>query len=237
MESLNFRPIAVVSSVFRQKFGTPRQPGIAPTSWAEVKLNPWTQPEEALSGLDQFSHIWIIFHFHLSKTETYKPKIFPPRLEGRKLGVFATRSPHRPNSIGMSVVKLEQVLNDKIIVSGIDLVDGTPVLDVKPYIVDTESIPDASYGWIKDVERNILEVVFLKEASNKLMKLETLGEKLRSVIVETLACDPRPNLYRQEDSPRQYRTNFFFQLDNYDVQVEFEGRKRAIVEDIIKVEK
>jgi tRNA-Thr(GGU) m(6)t(6)A37 methyltransferase TsaA len=137
------RPIGVVRSPFRVHEGTPRQPGTGEVADGEIRLRPGLQ--NALKDLAGFSHVWVIFRFHLSRG--WNSQVIPPR-DVRKRGLFATRSPHRPNAIGLSVVRLLQVQGLTLRIRGLDMLDGTPVLDIKPYVPYADSIPTATPGWL-----------------------------------------------------------------------------------------
>lgn len=132
----NMVPIGLISSCFKNKNGIPRQPSLCQTSKARLEINKtsFTNPEHSVIGLNEFTHIWILFVFHKNKESSMKAKIHPPRLNGTSVGVFSTRSPHRPCAIGLSLTKLEKIIGNTIFLSGIDILDGTPVLDIKPYI-------------------------------------------------------------------------------------------------------
>ncbi|XP_017175911.1 tRNA (adenine(37)-N6)-methyltransferase isoform X1 [Mus musculus] len=134
-------PIGYLESCFPAKIGTPRQPSICSHSRACLKIrkNIFNNPEHSLMGLEEFSHVWILFVFHKNGHLNYKAKVQPPRLNGAKTGVFSTRSPHRPNAIGLTLAKLEKVEGGAVYLSGVDMIDGTPVLDIKPYIADYDS--------------------------------------------------------------------------------------------------
>ncbi|XP_028626133.1 tRNA (adenine(37)-N6)-methyltransferase isoform X2 [Grammomys surdaster] len=134
-------PIGYLESCFSAKIGTPRQPSICSYSRACLKIRKsiFNNPEHSLMGLEQFSHVWILFVFHKNGHLNYKAKVQPPRLNGAKTGVFSTRSPHRPNAIGLTLAKLEKVEGGAVYLSGIDMIHGTPVLDIKPYIADYDS--------------------------------------------------------------------------------------------------
>lgn len=132
---MKFKPIGVIKTVFTEKRGVPRQANIADTILSRIELckGLFSNPEQSLETLDEFSHFWIIYHFHKNESHS-KPKISPPRLDGKKVGVLATRSPHRPNPIGMSLVRLDRIDGSTIYFYGSDMVDETPVIDIKPYI-------------------------------------------------------------------------------------------------------
>ncbi|XP_066535434.1 tRNA (adenine(37)-N6)-methyltransferase [Hoplias malabaricus] len=134
-------PIGFISSCFSRKNGTPRQPGLCMLSRAtlQIQTSVFNNPDHALDGLQLYSHVWLIFLFHKNGHMSYKAKVKPPRLNGRKVGVYSTRSPHRPNAIGLSLAKLDSVSGDTLHLSGVDLITGTPVLDIKPYIPDYDS--------------------------------------------------------------------------------------------------
>ncbi|ROL42736.1 tRNA (adenine(37)-N6)-methyltransferase [Anabarilius grahami] len=134
-------PIGYISSCFAVKTGTPRQPTVCSASRASLKIEPsvFNNPEHSLVGLEQYSHIWIIFLFHKNGQMSYKAKVKPPRLNGQRVGVYSTRSPHRPNALGLTLAKLERIAGDTLHLSGVDIIAGTPVLDIKPYIPDYDS--------------------------------------------------------------------------------------------------
>ena len=184
--------IGVLESCFQEKFGTPRQPQLAPGAEAKLRIYPQYAPAHSLAGLAEFSHVWLLSWFHLNTNKTFHPKIHPPRLKGGKIGVFASRSPHRPNPIGLSLAKLERVENDTLYLSGIDLVNGTPILDVKPYLPAGDSAEHALAGW---TERNAfpeLKVVFSARALKDIAAIEAPGGRnLRKLIADTLRHDPR----------------------------------------------
>ena len=185
------KPIAYIHSEFKEKFSIPRQPGLTLLESVIEFIPPYNRPE-AFTGLDQFSHVWILFEFH-QVNDSESLTVRPPRLGGNKrLGVFATRSPKRPNRLGLSVVKLVKIENGKIIVSGGDFLDGTPVFDIKPYLPEIESIPEAKGGWASEVSSEKLTVVFDCECNSA----------LKEKIVQVLSLDPRPRFH--EDGYKQY---------------------------------
>jgi tRNA-Thr(GGU) m(6)t(6)A37 methyltransferase TsaA len=201
-----FRAIAIVHSPFKEKFGAPRQPGLVPEARGSVELLPPYACAEAVAGLEGYSHIWLQFVFDRSQRERWQATVRPPRLGGnRKVGVFASRSPFRPNPIGLSVVRLERVVEQQsgvvLEVSGLDLVEGTPVLDIKPYITFVDSIPDAIAGIAPAAPDPVFEVHFSAKALNQLAA-RTDGENLRRMITALLETDPRP-AYIGEDRPQR----------------------------------
>lgn len=228
-------PIGYIESCYKDKFGTPRQPGLVAKSWARLKIRGDLQPEQALEGLEGFSHIWLIWIFHQNKVARYHAKVHPPRLEGESIGLFATRTPHRPNPIGLSLVELVKVEKDCVIVAGADLVDGTPVLDIKPYLPDVESVPSAKTGWTGEVKKAAIEVRFSAEAEVLLRRWdERFPERhLRDLIVDTLRLDPRPVLYRgYESTESPYRETHAVRLYEGDVHFRFSSPAEVEVFDI-----
>ncbi len=197
-----FQPIGNLKSVFKTRFGTPRQPLQVQGATAQLKINRELQPELSLQGLEGFSHIWLIFVFHTNTNKIFRPKIHPPRLEGKTIGAFATRTPHRPNPIGMSLVRLEKIEDDTLFLSGVDLIDGTPILDIKPYLKYVESQPEARDGWIESHPQKKLPVEFYPNFDQDIkihdgsMSDSELDE-LRSLITEVLEKDPRPLVYKE----------------------------------------
>ncbi len=201
-------PIGIVHSCFKEKFGIPRQPGLVPAAGATLELLPPYDREEALRGLEQFSHAWIIFLFHQAIQKQWKPMVRPPRLGGnQRLGVFATRSPFRPNPLGLSAVELgviERVDGRlQIHLGGADLVEGTPVLDIKPYVPYADSIPAARGGFADQAPEAALSVVFEPDAETVLTQLGDSG-RLRELIRQVLRQDPRPAYRDARDEQREY---------------------------------
>ena len=182
--------IARIHNDFPTKFGLPRQSGLAPSLRSKIVFEPAFRIPEALRGLDGFSHIWLIWGF--SESEGWSPTVRPPRLGGNvRMGVFATRSPFRPNPIGLSSVRLESIEDDGengrvLIVSGADLMDGTPIYDIKPYLPGVDAHPDASDGFVGAHPQTLLEVEIAPELA------ATLSAGQLAALREILAQDPRP---------------------------------------------
>lgn len=186
------RPIGVLESCFKEKFGTPRQAGLVRASFARLKVHARYAPGHSLAGLEKFSHIWLLSWFHLNTNKSFHPKIHPPRLKGGKMGTFASRSPHRPNPIGLSLARLERVDGDTLYLSGIDLIDGTPILDIKPYLHFSDSVPDSEAGWVPENSFPELKVDFAPQAAADLGGLgHAAGKKLEDLIAGALRHDPR----------------------------------------------
>lgn len=212
-----FEPIGIIHSCFKEKFGIPRQPGLVTEARATLELLPPYNREEAVRGLEGFSHLWVVFVFHASMQEKWKPTVRPPRLGGnRRLGVFATRSPVRPNPIGLSVVTLEKIVCEagrvELRLKGIDLLDGTPVLDIKPYVPYVDSIPDASGGFADEAPAAAFEIGFSPEALHACQAHPGLETLIRQV----LAQDPRPAYYGKGGG----RQSFGMKLADCDVKWE-----------------
>lgn len=189
--------IGVIHSCFPEKFGIPRQPGMVRAATARLELFPPFNREEMVRGLEQFSHIWIHFLFHQTVAEGWKPTVRPPWLGGQKrVGVFATRSPHRPNHLGLSAVRLEGVTHfggkTYLELSGIDILDQTPVVDIKPYIPYSDCVVSASGGYAHG-NQSELPVVFSTEPSAFCSRYrEETGRNIRALIEEMIRHDPRP---------------------------------------------
>lgn len=187
-------PIANVRSCFGGKFAVPRQPGLCPSAWGRLVFHPEYRSREAVRGIEGFSHLWLIFGFHESVAQGWKPTVRPPRLGGnQRIGVFASRATFRPNGLGLSLVRLEGVDTGApdspvLLLGGLDLLDGTPVYDVKPYLPYAEALPEAAAGYAGDIIER-LSVVVEPGAVDDFARLPT---RARAVILEALSLDPRP---------------------------------------------
>lgn len=206
-----FPAIGIIRSCFNEKFATPRQPGLAAHATAQLELQPPYNQAEALAGLELCSHIWVQFVFHANQRKTWSAKVRPPRLGGnRSMGVFATRSPIRPSPIGLSVVKLEAVHCEAdrcwLELSGVDMIDGTPVLDIKPYVPYVDCVPSATNAFANQPPQTI-PVLVSAEAESSLVQLAQREPvrygHLRELLTEVLQQDPRP-AYQQPDEHRLY---------------------------------
>ncbi|HEX6242775.1 MAG TPA: tRNA (N6-threonylcarbamoyladenosine(37)-N6)-methyltransferase TrmO, partial [Polyangiales bacterium] len=203
--ALALTPIGVVRSPLIERADAPRQPRLPGAADGTIELFPGRGHEDALSDLDQWDHIWVLFWFH--HNVDYRPKVQPPRSPVKR-GVLATRSPYRPNPIGMSAVRLLRVKGLTLHVEGLDLLDGTPVLDVKPYVPYTDSIPGANHGWldVDEVEAGVrpppdpiakYQVRYAPLAEEQLTFLGRAGAELRARIEASLALGPSPHAYRR----------------------------------------
>lgn len=244
-ETWTFAPIGAIRTSFKEKFGTPRQPGLAANARGVIELNRGEQLGYACRHLESFSHLWVIFVFHAAFKEgqPWKPMIRPPRLGGaKKVGVLASRSPHRPNPIGLSVVKIEKVdlsdpENARIEVSGVDILDGSPILDIKPYIPYAEAIPDAIGGWaVTAPEQHPVE--FSEQSLRDIEARVARHPDLKRMIAETLAQDPRPAAQRRKFERTAEATQgrrFGFLLLDYDVKWKIDDQRFVVlaVEDLV----
>ena len=198
--------IARIHTDFKEKFGIPRQSGIADSLTARIVFEPEYRVSEALRGIDGYSHLWIIWQFSEAVRDDWSPTVRPPRLGGNaRMGVFATRSPYRPNPIGLSSVRLLEIRETRdegtvLIVSGADLLDGTPIYDLKPYLAYTDSHPEATGGFATDVMDYHLQVVCEDEI------LSIVEEEKREALITVLSGDPRPSYH--DDPEREYGMKF-----------------------------
>lgn len=198
MQELTFKIIARIKSDFHEKFGIPRQSGLVQSMRSTIRFEPEFRNADALRGLEGFSHLWIVWIFSENIRENWSPTVRPPRLGGNKrLGVFATRSSFRPNPIALSCVKIEQINTSgvegpEIVVSGADLLDGTPIVDIKPYLPYADAHPEAVGGFADTVLRNKVHV---KES----VVLDKLSPEKRSMLIELLEQDPRPAYQNNPD--------------------------------------
>lgn len=197
----DIQPIATLRTCYTDKFGVPRQSGLVPAAWGIIEFTPAFRRVEAVRGIEAFSHLWLITQFHLVENEPTSLTVRPPRLGGNeKRGVFATRSPFRPNRLTLSVVKLERVETEganapRLFVSGVDLVDGTPVFDIKPYIRYADSVPDARSSFAH-VPPPPVPVMWECESA--------VPDDVKLIIDQSLALQPQPAYH--DESDRLYAT-------------------------------
>ena len=223
-ERRSIEPIAHIETALPTKFGLPRQSGLVQELTARIVFEPKYRDPVAFRGLEGFSHLWLIWGFSENKRDTWAATVKPPRLGGNKrMGVFATRSPYRPNSLGLSSVKLLSIEKDEKLgpvlhVAGADLMDGTPIYDVKPYLPFTDSHPEAMGGFAEDVREYHLQVEFPPEL------LSRIPEKDRPALFGLLEQDPRPAYI--DDPTRRYGFNFL----SFDVRFTVSGEKLTVVE-------
>ncbi|TLX55179.1 tRNA (N6-threonylcarbamoyladenosine(37)-N6)-methyltransferase TrmO [Stutzerimonas nosocomialis] len=202
-------PIGYLRSCFQEKFAIPRQPRLAPAARGVLELVPPFDQAHALDGLEQVSHVWLLFLFHQALESQPRLRVRPPRLGGNQMvGVFATRSTHRPNGIGQSVVKLDAIEPGRLWLSGIDLLDGTPILDIKPYVPYADAIAEASNGMAAEAPAAIA-VEWSEQALQQARQHgQRLGEPLAELIEQCLAQDPRP-AYQTPTPERRYGTRLW----------------------------
>ena len=221
------KPIAIIHNDYTSKFGIPRQSGLVGEIVSKIVFEKEFRVPEALRGLEQFSHLWLLWEFSEAKREKWSPTVRPPRLGGNKrMGVFATRSPFRPNPIGLSAVKLEKIVEQKgeglvLLVSGADLLDGTPIYDIKPYIPLSDCIPDASEGYTEETKLHSLKVEFPNEL------LDKIPNDKRTALIKILEGDPRPSYI--DDPERVFGVGFA------NVDVKFTVRDNVLT--VVGVEK
>ncbi len=230
----SFAPIGVIRSCFGEKFGIPRQPGLVPAARATLELLPPYNQPATVRELAGFSHLWLIFVFHGIPWGQWQPTVRPPRLGGnRRLGVFASRSPFRPNPIGLSAVRLEQVEiaqgQVRLHLAGIDLLDGTPVLDIKPYVPYADAIPEAAGGFAPTAPETTLKVAF-SPAASAFCAAWPEGD-LRELISQLLRQDPRPAYERANPAPQAYGMKLY----NLDVHWEIRGGAAQVMDIVERV--
>ncbi len=217
------KPIAYIETDFPEKFGIPRQGGIIPGLRGRIVFLPEYRTPDALRGIEGFSHLWLLWEFSEAKTEKFSPTVRPPRLGGNtRMGVFATRSPYRPNPIGLSCVRLASVDYDgkggpTLTVEGADLLNGTPIYDIKPYLPYVDAHPEATAGFAGEVEEDRLTVDFPPDL------LAVLPARLRESAPLLLRHDPRPSY--QDDPTRIYGMPY----GGYDIRFRVEGKSLTVV--------
>jgi len=209
-EPYTFNPIGIIHSCYKQKFGIPRQPGLVKQATAELIINTELSKPEVFRGIEQYSHLWLIFVFHQSIRKSEKITVRPPRLGGKeKLGVFATRSNFRPNPIGQSVVKFEGIDTSSkqyvLKLSGGDLLHETPILDLKPYIPYADVIIDAVAGFASQPPEKLYQVSFSEDVLQQIDSASIeLNTKLKPFISELLSYDPRPAFFQDKHDGKSY---------------------------------
>lgn len=220
---MEIKEIGYLNTCFPTKFGAPRQSGVSKSSPATLVFNGEFGIKEAFIGLEKYSHVWVIWGFSEAKSEKFSPTVRPPRLGGNtRVGVFASRSPYRPNSLALSVLKLEGIENDPkygyvLKLSGADMMDGSPVYDVKPYLPFCDSIPDAIGGFTEELDDFLLEPNIPAELKSE------LSSELYLCLYDVLKNDPRPSYI---DTPSRV---FGFFFDKYEIKFTVEGKRLDVV--------
>ena len=209
MSHFSCAQIGVIKSPWKEKFAVPRQPGLIEDGGGELHLLPPYNQQEAVRGLEAFSHLWLLFIFHQTMAGGWRPTVRPPRLGGNtRMGVFATRSTFRPTPIGMSLVELKAIRCQKsqviLELGSLDLVDGTPVVDIKPYLPFAEAIPNARAGFAQSAPSAEMPVRFSERAQQQLTRQQQRYPQLERFIRQVLAQDPRPAYRKGEEPEREY---------------------------------
>ena len=230
MSRFSFEQIGVIRSPYKEKFAVPRQPGLVADGCGELRLLPPYNQAEAVRGLEQFSHIWVLFIFHQTQNGGWRPTVRPPRLGGNaRVGVFATRSTFRPNPIGMSLIELKGIRQQgsEIVLElgSLDLVDGTPVVDIKPYLPFVENIPDARAGFAQNIPLADMPVNFTIEAEQRLLQEVRNHPNLRRFITQVLAQDPRPAYRKGEQQSREFAVH----LSEFNVRWRVENGQTDVI--------
>ncbi len=226
--TFTFKPIGILHSCFTEKFGIPRQPRLVSEARAVLEILPPYDQDEAFNDLDKFSHLWLVFVFHGIEKGKWRPTVRPPRLGGnRRIGVFATRSGFRPNSTGLSAVVLDGIRRQNgmllLELSGVDLLDQTPVLDIKPYLPYTDCIPEAVGGFAADPPCPSLTVEFSDTAKKACKRQESRYPGFSKLVSRVLEADPRP-AYMKEN---QERNDFGIRL--YDVNIRWSVKGETVL--------
>lgn len=243
-ESLfSFKPLGILHTCYKEKFGIPRQPNLVDAP-ATLVFYPEFAREEAVRGLAGFSHIWLIFLFHraIKKTDSedrstgpaWSPMVRPPRLGGnKKVGVFASRSPFRPNSMGMSPVRLDSVeITGKgpvLHLTGVDILDQTPILDIKPYLPYSDCIPDARDGFAKGPPETGIDIVFSDKAIGQIREKENKTPNLMAIITGILKNDPRPAYRTAKDSENKSERIFGIRIFDFDLKWTIKGSQIRVL--------
>ncbi|MEM5533172.1 tRNA (N6-threonylcarbamoyladenosine(37)-N6)-methyltransferase TrmO [Pseudoalteromonas arctica] len=228
MSDYTISAIGHIQSPYKQKFAIPRQPRLVPQAKAKLIFAPDFNREEFVRGLDEFTHIWLLFRFHETADKGYSAMVRPPRLGGNeRKGVFATRATFRPNAIGMSAVKLEGIEYKNgqlsLLLAGIDLLDGTPIIDIKPYLPYSDSMPDASAGFADTRPETQMTVEFSPQAI-EFVNSQTQYPDLHDFIANVLKQDPRPAYKKQKDGEQSYGMTLY----NYNIRWQVNGEHNVV---------
>ncbi|AZN32786.1 tRNA (N6-threonylcarbamoyladenosine(37)-N6)-methyltransferase TrmO [Pseudoalteromonas sp. Xi13] len=228
MSDYSISAVGHIQSPYKQKFAIPRQPRLVPQAKAKLIFTAEFNREEFVRGIEEFSHIWLLFRFHETADKGYSAMVRPPRLGGNeRKGVFATRATFRPNAIGMSAVKLEGVeyKNSQLslLLAGIDLLDGTPIVDIKPYLPYSDAMHDASAGFADTRPKTQMSVAFSPEAIDFIAK-QTHYPELEDFIANVLKQDPRPAYKKQKQGEQSYGMTLY----NYNIRWQVNGEHNLV---------
>lgn len=219
---MEIKPIAYIKNDFKEKFGIPRQSGIIENITGEIIFEKEFRHPDALRGIGEYSHLWLIFDFSENHREEFSPTVRPPRLGGNKrVGVFATRSPFRPNNLGLSCVKFEGIKNDKnfgdiLVVSGVDLLDNTPIYDIKPYIPYSDCKPDAKGSFGEALKDEKIDVFYQENV------FFNIGENTKNAVISIIEQNPKP-AYKQQE--KEYK----FLFSDYEISFSINENKATIL--------
>ncbi|MDP2485608.1 tRNA (N6-threonylcarbamoyladenosine(37)-N6)-methyltransferase TrmO [Pseudoalteromonas marina] len=228
MSDYSISAVGHIQSPYKQKFAIPRQPRLVPEAKAKLIFAPDFNREEFVRGIDEFTHIWLLFHFHETADKGYSPMVRPPRLGGNeRKGVFATRATFRPNAIGMSAVKLEGIEYKNgqlsLLLAGIDLLDGTPIIDIKPYLPYSDAMLDASAGFADTRPETQMSVEFTPEVT-LFIEQQTQYPDLLNFISNVLKQDPRPAYKKQKDGEQSYGMTLY----DYNIRWQVNGEHNLV---------
>lgn len=225
-----FNVIGYIESPYKQKFAIPRQPGLIPEACGKLRLVAPYATEAMVRGISAFSHLWLVFVFHETADKGWSPMVRPPRLGGNtRKGVFATRATFRPNPLGLSVVKLDGVEIKKgtveLLISGLDLLDGTPILDIKPYLPYSDALPEANGGFADAAPETAMTVAFSVGAEQFCQQQHNYPQ-LKALIEKVLKQDPRPPYKKQRESEQSYGMTLY----NFNIKWTVNGEHNYVTE-------
>jgi tRNA-Thr(GGU) m(6)t(6)A37 methyltransferase TsaA len=204
------KPIGYIETPFQQKFAIPRQGNNLSIARGTIHFEPHVNAEQALQGIEEFSHVWVLFLFHQNLAQGYKDMVRPPRLGGnKKVGVFASRSSFRPNGIGMSVMQNLGIDNKTLKVGGVDLLNNTPIIDIKPYLPYADIQENAHAGFAEDKPPAILTITYSQNAQSTLSKMQGQYSDLITLLESILSQDPRPAYKKQSDDDKIYHVSLY----------------------------
>lgn len=230
MTDFHYQTIAKLHSPYKEKFAVPRQPGLVKSAKAKLEILPPFDDINAFSGIEAYSHLWLIFAFHKNTDLQWRPMVRPPRLGGNKrIGVFSTRSPNRPNNIGLSLVELHGIQKQQgklyLNLGAVDLVDGTPILDIKPYLPYADARPDAKADFASTPPTSDLSINFSEQATATLVQVATGYPHLQQFITEVLAQDPRPAYKKLKDDHKVYKMH----LEAFNISWQYQGTNLTVL--------